>query len=644
MEECSKKKIKKLIFIHEKNKERIKKLGNFSSSNTFILLDDSTLKEKNISYYMTKLEKKNKQIRVCYGLNWVQDWAYRKYDGKKSFAQELIFEGKSLWYPFEYFIIFDYELLGYELAFSRILLYIDCIKEILSEKKPSEVMIEDEKSCLNKIILEVCKQENIPVSVLNFKSKKRGVLNTFTNNSFVSSHYIKSRILLRRIIGKLFCHRLKRQDILLLTSDRLSNRENATDYFWSPLVREMDKAGLGHKVVEYDRTETMQSIVNLWKKYVPQRYDAQFIGTYHDGEVSKRIRKTVAFLKEKFEELDSNQAFRESFDYKGIKFYGLIRSRLKKIFLTYSYYIAEVYAVSKAIIEKEKPKLILLDHEKNYYGRALITEANFKKIPTIAFEGEVIYDYNTYLTQIPVPEILNKKSPIWRPIPDKKLLWSEYSREWYEQKYYFPKENLRVIGAPKYDFLKELNAKDKQEIMKKYDVPNEKKLITLITMDCPWENEYLGAVFKSLKGRRDLKIIVKIHPADSPKKRRIEEMIRKFDINAIVLRHENSSKLIYASDFVITYTSTLVYECIIMDKKTILTDFGVNINLPFVKEGLLRLCKNSFELEEEIRAYFLTNKEMNELKRQAFIKKYLYSDDGAAAKRAVDEIKKSLKK
>jgi hypothetical protein len=640
------KKIKRLFFLHSRNKTKIKELRK---DDIIIYLGTSFQKDEkkkdSLEYhYLTRTEEEARQARFSYNMAWIQKWAFGKANGKKSFAEELVYEGKSLWYPAEYFIHFDESILGSEPSVSRLLIYIDCINNILKDKKPSSVYVENNRSCFNNLVILLCKKEKIDVKELGFEEKKRSLYQTLSDNPLLARAYISGRVLLRFLVGKLYCKKLGRADVLLLTSDRLSNRENATDYFWGPLVREMDKAGLGHKVVEYDRIETMQSIVNLWKKYIPQRYDAQFIGTYHDGEVSKRIRKTVAFLKEKFEELDSNQAFRESFDYKGIKFYGLIRSRLKKIFLTYSYYIAEVYAVSKAIIEKEKPKLILLDHEKNYYGRALITEANFKKIPTIAFEGEVIYDYNTYLTQIPVPEILNKKSPIWRPIPDKKLLWSEYSREWYEQKYYFPKENLRVIGAPKYDFLKELNAKDKQEIMKKYDVPNEKKLITLITMDCPWENEYLGAVFKSLKGRRDLKIIVKIHPADSPKKRRIEEMIRKFDIDAIVLRHENSSKLIYASDFLITYTSTLVYECILMDKKTILADFGVNINLPFVKEGLLRLCKNSFELEEEIRAYFLKNKEMNELKRQAFIKKYLYSDDGAAAKRAVDEIKKSLKK
>ena len=636
---------KRLFFLYKKNKKRIKGL---KKDDIILYLDEDGEDNKNtIGYYSNKILDKSGQTRWGYNTKWIQKWAFQKRGNKKSFAQELIYDNISLWYPIEFFIQGDVGQLGYELSVPGITFYIDVIREVINDVKPSEIIIENKETEFNKIVTKICEKQGIRISDLRLRSKKKSLITRIVNNPLMIRNYIKTRILLRIIIGKLFCKKMKPEDVLILTSDRLSNKENRTDYYWGPIVKELNKKRVKYKMVEYDRIDSLNSLEQVKKRYIPQKYDAQFIGTYYDKKVIKETKKIVRFLKQKFSELDKKKAFSESFEYKGIKFYDLIRPRLKKIFLTYSYYIADVYAISKAIIEKEKPKIILVDHEKNYYGRALITEAKKKGIISFAFEGELVYENNNYLTQIPIKEILNENTPLWRPIPDKKFLWGSYTREWYKNRNYFPEKNLEVIGAPKYDFLKELNEKDKKEMRRKYGVKDDEKLITIITAHLPWEKEYLSMVFKVLREIKKLKVIIKMHPNEPPQnKKMIERMIKKFKLRGVVVSNENSSELIHASDMTITYWSTLVYECILLNKRTILVDLSGNaaITQPYVKEGLIKPCTNFSEVNKEIKNCLLKNKKMSTELRRKFIKKYLYSDDGKASERAVKKIKAVLER
>lgn len=616
--------MKRLFFLHSKNEHLV-----------CILNEDTIINfESDLEKYLVKVEQESKQIRFNYNTIWTQKWAFKKIKGGKSFVEGLVYKEKSFWYPLEYFVHCDERNMSVDAPISRILIYIDCINKIFDKEKPNIVFVENNMSCFNKLVVLICEKRRIKVRDFGLRKEKMNLYQILSNNQVIARAYINGRIHLRSLIGKIFCKKTNNQELLILTSDRLSNKMNETDFFWGSIIKKLDEQNVNYKVIEYDRIDCLSSLQQIIKRYTLNEYDAQFIGVYYTKHVFKEIKQTIGFLKQKFNELDQNENFRNSFNYKGILFYDLIKPRLEKIFLIYSIFIADAYAVCESIIEKENPEAILVDHEKNYYGRALITEAKKRKIKTIAFEGEMLYESNNYLIQTPIKEILNTNNPIWRPIPDIKFLWGKHSKEWYIKKNYFPEKNIKIIGAPKYDFIKELNEHDKQEMFKKHDVPN--KLITVITMDCPWEDKYLSAIFKTLNNRNDLKIIIKTHPNDLPKVRRINELAEGFNININVVKYENSSKLIYASDFVITYISTLVNECILMNKKVVLVDFsGININPPFVKEGLLRLCKKPHELKDEI----LKNEKMNEVNRQIFIKKYLYSDDGKAAKRAIKILK-----
>lgn len=602
------------------------------------------LKEEDLKANRDAIVQKSRQIIYGYNLAWTQEWAFKKLKNNKSFVEELVFDNISLWYFIEHFLHRWYKPWMKEHPISEMLLCIDSINRVLDKKKPSRVEIENNKTDFNQLVLKVCRQRGVKVTNLRLKEKKKS-FKWAMNNHFLIKNYLRLRISLRKLVG-MFCKKTPRKRILVLTNTGLSNKENKTDFFWGPLIKEFDKQRLSYKVVEYDVLfDPNQDFIKkqFFERYFPrQKYDAEFIGRYYNSKTRKNSREVVGFLRRKFKGLDKRKDFRESLSYKGINFYGLMRKRLEKIFKVYSIYLGDTYALGKAIIEKEKPELVLIDHEKNYYGMSMLLEAKKRKIYTVSMEGELVYSTNTKMIQIPIREVNNRKSSIWRPIADKKLLTGEFSREWHEKRYYIPSKNLEVIGSPKYDFLRKMTPRNRQNIFKKYGIKDKEKLVLVITGKLPFEEEYLRSVKSALKGLglKNIFLIIKQHPRFPSDKELIKGIMNKTRGKAV--QNENTSHLIYSADLVVTINSTIINECILLDKKTVLFEPTSDV-FSWMEEGLVKACETPAQLEREIRSAFAKKSALNPEIRKKYIKRYFYCDDGRASERAANEIRVYLR-
>lgn len=638
---------KRIFFLTQENLERVRtnpKIG-LQNKDIIIITDEGYIgKEKSFDYYLKTIAKQKNQTVIGYNIRWTQKWAFQKIGNNrnnKSFAEELELDNTSMWYFVEFLLHRFPDLKDFSL--SEILIHVDALNKIIKKYNPSEIIVENSHGTLNKLIVRICKKNNIRIRSLNLKNKDFKLKHTLRESIFLTKTYLKLRIFLRKIIASIFCKKFSRKDVVILTSTRLSNKENSTDYFWGPLIQELDRTKASYKVVEYDQINLSNTLRIMIKRYVPQRYDSQFIGTYYDAETQKLSKQVAGFLKKKFRELDKRKDFRNSFTYRGIYFYDLISARLRKIFLAHSTYIGDVYAMGKAVIRKEKPKLILIDHEKNYYGKSLLIEAKKKNICSVSMEGEMAYSTNTKLVQIPVKGILNQKSPLWRPVADKKLISGKFSKKWHEEKFLVPSKNLQVIGTPKYDFLRKLSVQNKRILLKNYGVRPDEKLVVVITSKTPMEASYLEAVLRVLKGKK-VYVVIKQHPEHASEniKNRMEKIMKRDRIKGCVKRYENTSALLYSADLVVTVNSTIINECILMDKRTILFEPRSDLLMPWVDEGIIKACNSTAELERKIKDSFSKKSLFDRKKRKGYIKKYFYSNDGKASKRAVDEIQKCL--
>jgi hypothetical protein len=609
----------RLYFIDSKNEDNIGKIfeDNFlisrGNNEAFVYLD------KDFGKMMD---------RFAYNVDFLQKWAFTKF-GDKSFVEELVYGDFSLWYQLEFLFLCDVDWqMGYELSIPGITWYIDAVNKFLDKYEPLEVFIENKNTQINKIILKLCEQRNIKVDMLGIYNDKPTFFSWLVHNRITIDCFTSARILFRRLIGKFFSKKFDRSDLLILTNDRLSNKYNENDFFWGPIIKELNLRSIKHKVIEYDRIEAFQSFGNIKRRYVTQLFDAQFIGTYYDKDVIKQTRRMRSFLINKYREFCSRKSFRDSFNYKGIYFYDIFKPRLRKVLTGFSRLVADSYIIGKSIIEKESPKLVVVDHEKNYYGRALINYARLRNIPSLCSEGEL---NNSYLTHVPVDGINN--GILFRPLPDIKLLWGEDSKVWNSTRNFIDESRLRVIGCPKYDFLGSMDESTTKKIRERYNVKN--RLITIITVLLPDEVGYIKSVLSSVE--EGDKVIIKMHPADPVgNASKLRGILKDSGVDGVVITGGNSSELIFASDLVVTYSSTLVYECILLDKPTIL--FGYGVDQPYIRDGLIKLNTTFPEISSAIKNY----KKMDPILRDKFIKKYLYSDDWKSSVRAVDEIERLM--
>lgn len=630
--------MRKIAFIRVCNRNKIKNHKEY----TLIYTDHKSKENKSLEKHIKIIADKANQDINGYKIEWTQKWSFKKHNGR-SFAEKLILEDQSQWYQLEFLLHFNPLALSHEIPICKMLLLIDTINHIIDKYKPSEVLVENNKTPINKLILLVCSKRGIKVNITDIKPPKERLLTRIINNPLTIRNYLSTRILIRRILSLLFCKTYKNSDILILTSDRLSNKENKTDHYWGTMVGELDREGLNYKMIEYDRMDILSSLTQIFKRYVPQKYDAQFIGTYYTRNTKKEMKKIRRFFKNKFKELTQNQEFKNSLQYRGINFYDLLLPRLKKIFITYSAYISDVNAICKSIINKERPKLVMVDHEKNYYGRALITEAKINNIPSVCFEGETIYGNNTYLAQTQIKGISNKKSPLWRPVPDIKFVWGSYSKEWHTKKYAFPEENVKVIGSPKYDYCKHLGKKEKEKYRKTHDIGNKSTIIGFFTSISFPEERFFIELLKTVKTIKNAKLVVKSHPSLYIEKYwLIKRLLKKYGIDGIITKTDNCGEIINASDLIITIASTIIYEAIMMKKKILFMSVTeTDPQQPYIKENLISPVLNPADMDETIRAY-LKNRSINKKKYEEFIKKYLYSDDGKSSERAIKQIENML--
>ena len=123
----------------------------------------------------------------------------------------------------------------------------------------------------------------------------------------------------------------------------------------------------------------------------------------------------------------------------------------------------------------------------------------------------------------------------------------------------------------------------------------------------------------------------------------MEKIMKRDHIKGCVRRSGNTSVLLYSADLVVTVNSTIINECIFMDKRTILFEPRSDLSMPWVDESIIRACTSTAELERKIKDSFSKKSLFDRQKRKDYIKKYFFSDDGKASKRAVDEIQRHIK-
>ncbi len=598
------------------------------------------LNEEKISVYDREFKKEKEMF--SYGYKWVEGWADKELYGGKSLKDILVWNGHTLWYFYEYFIRDSSRVLeGPLLSFSRVLYKIDFYLWLVKGNKPEEIILSGVDSVDYFVLRKIGEKEGIDIVKNKIKKDKK----KFYHNKFLVIFFIKIRLFFRFLLS--FFHKRNRdkKDVFILTNDRHTLEGVKDDLFFGSIIKELDKEEIDYKMVEYDRPHSFNNLRKTIRRYFLRKQKSNFIGDYYDVRLIFNIFKKG----KKFGELGRNimrrSEFKDSLSYKGINFYPLVKDSLDYIFGVLSYYVADVLVSTRKMLEEEKPSIVLLEHEKNFYDKGFIVNARKKDTNTICFEGELVYDKNDYLRSTKTKEMNKSSSSLWRPLPDLKLLWGDCSKKWFVKEAHYPTNALKIIGAPKYDSLVEnLSDVNEDKVYDKLGFDEKKKIFLIITGSLSWEKKYLRTAIECLSNY-DGQVIIKLHPNEDPNiKSTIKNYLSKFGVeDYAIVCYIDFKDLLAVSDLVITYESTIGYEVLIAGKPMVVVNFGnSDFRLPYAIGKIVPLAVSQEELQIEVNRIIEGDFSSFSKKSDDFLEKHFFALDGKASERAVKVIKDML--
>jgi len=297
----------------------------------------------------------------------------------------------------------------------------------------------------------------------------------------------------------------------------------------------------------------------------------------------------------------------------------LLLKSLNVIFLRdFPRIISSIIAIDK-LIKKESYNFVILPSDSREFEEECVKVASNLKIPSLV-----------------VQHAIGGRTFGFIPINATKIaLWGERDKLWFEANG-ADMNKVTVIGCPRFDSLIN-NSFDHNEILRKYDLPNKNIILVATTqMFAEYFKNYnlIIEIIKLLGFYDNIVFIIKPHPSEDVNK--YKQMLIKLNVkNGIVMQSADLNELIFLSNFVITYPSTVPIHAMVLKK-------------PFVLLGVSAIYSKYPELVNIIDAKEVNTKLKPLLSDKPFLlkpdfenvlKDFLYKSDGRATDRVIELVK-----
>ena len=633
----------RLVFLDDEEKyKKYNPSKSKSDFNSVIVLTKGIVtkkyyKKKKLKHYSDFVEK-YKTPNNFDTIYWLQKWAEKKLIGKKSIKEIMKYDKYTLWYFMEYFLFYEvgtvYAFEEQKPSVARLTYTIDVIESAFSKYKPKQVVVQNNKDIFYRVVADYCKLKGVECRVIG-DSKKIGLFDKAKANNYVIKNYLKTRIAIRKIIS-LFLEDQESTDIVMFCNERFCKNSKKANSLYGSMLEGIDSP---NKIIEYDQIHKNRSLINTIKHI--RKNGSQYIGNYYNSEVSKKSKEIVKLMKTKWRYLKKNKDFKNSLNYKKIDLYPYLKPRFDFVFNSFSVYIADVISLTDQIMKKENPKIAVIEHDENFFGKAAILNKN-KKTKILSLQTEILYPKGCLARHVKSKKAL-AKGVNWRPVSDVKFVSGEYGKKILTNICNYPKKIIKIIGNPAYDKiaknLKNVKVKDK----KFFGVKKEEKLITFASGGVLQDSEIIPEMIKAVDKIGNAKLIIKAHPsANISLLNKVVDSVKSKNVKVMV--DVNLYELFTASDLVISVCSAAVIEAMVLKKPVMLINV-VKCYMPFVEMNGAYAVYQTEDIKKGITRGLTDEKLKKKLSsgRKNFLKQYLYKLDGKSSERAVSEIMRFAK-
>ena len=439
--------------------------------------------------------------------------------------------------------------------------------------------------------------------------------------------------------------------------DHKAGKEAKTDVFFHSLIEMLGDTGkiafLGtYPFIKYVYPfgSVVQSFSVMLDKVKSRNFPYRPFNLYWSFDIARKEFTASRHFASIWKKLKADSEFRRLCVLDGRDLFDLIRRKMRFYFLILFPYVVKRIEISKRLLEKEKPNLILLVNEYGIFERSLLIAGKDKGIPIVAIQHGNISEFsNGYIfAKNEISPEGSVRSP-YCPIPDKTLVFGPHYKTILTESSAYPEDSVVVTGSPAFDVLNTIKRRcSRADILKEYGIDPDKKVILWTTQCLVLSDEEnlnnMGAVRDAADSREDIVMVIKQHPREEKKH---TEMLRSYlgaDRKKIVFVPKNADAryLIYVCDVMITKFSTTATEALALDKPVIILNLGGEPDLiKYVDDGAAIGVYKSEGLGAAITKLLDDDAELVE-KRKRYVHQHLYKNDGKATQRAAEVIRQML--
>jgi len=255
-----------------------------------------------------------------------------------------------------------------------------------------------------------------------------------------------------------------------------------------------------------------------------------------------------------------------------------------------------------------------------------------------------------------------------RIIPDKFIVATPVLKEELVKYNDANSDDIFVVGIPHYDKYAKSRRTDRRTLFKKLGLdPNKKTIFFAPPSSIYSGNEPIAEEIVKLFHEHDIQIIIRLYIVGSVNLGNIKPILNKITVDDpgsssdfteadLTKGDDHLADLLYNSDVVIAFASTLAIDAIVFGKPVVFIGFDVtpkpyweslrrfydyDHQRAILRTGGVKLAQNTGELVEFVNLY-LSNPKLDEDGRKKVIKERCWKLDGQSSERLADVILKFL--
>ena len=347
--------------------------------------------------------------------------------------------------------------------------------------------------------------------------------------------------------------------------------------------------------------------------------------SYQNKAIYKIVTEERKRLKKLWDEILKDDEFQKEFLLDDVNVWKAFQDSFWFYYSVQFPRLVKYIETGKRVQEIEKPAVVVFLADGPVPSRTFAAVAEKLQVPTVLISHGIYFPIEAYIPKC-------KHVAVWGPkFKDYMILKG------------LDAQQVAVTGAPNYDALTKLDSKE--DLRRELCLPESKTIVTFATQ--PFSDqirkELTYEVLRSTKDLNEVLLIIKPHPRENLNLYR--KFLRESDADIspdkiILMRGVDISKLLKASDLLITVNSTVALEASVIGTPVLTLNFTEQKDLFYSQEGGAVGIEKTEALTDIVykALYDEKFKEKISINRNEFLQKYISYKDGGATERAANLI------